>query len=153
MSTRRYHGRMPIEERLSRYDEDEYGCWRWNGPINHHGYGRMSQKLAHRVAYEHWVAPIPEGMQIDHLCRVRSCINPAHMEVVTPKENTHRGLAVLGIIPLRRCRNGHEFQFTTRKSGEREGMAAYCKVCRNERRRQKYAEDKRILEAQDACTP
>lgn len=46
--------------------------------------------MAHRVAYELWVGPIPEGMELDHRCKVRACINPAHLEPVTHAENMRR---------------------------------------------------------------
>lgn len=76
-------------------------CWNWTASTTADGYGRFrvrpessgeSQKaLAHRVAYELLVGPIPDGLQIDHLCRNRGCVNPAHLEPVTGQENTLRG--------------------------------------------------------------
>jgi hypothetical protein len=70
-------------------------CWPWVGAKLQHGYGHLkvgdSYPPAHRVAYELLVGLIPEGLQIDHLCRNRACCNPAHMEPVTPLENTRRG--------------------------------------------------------------
>lgn len=74
-------------------------CWFWNKRING-GYGRHSimgkQYYAHRLSYEEFVGPIPEGMFLDHLCRNRSCINPEHLEVVTLAENVRRGEAGKG---------------------------------------------------------
>ena len=71
------------------------GCWCWQASRNRKGYGQYSIKgrpvLAHRWAYEQLRGPIPDGMHIDHLCRVRHCVNPEHMEPVTPAENFHRG--------------------------------------------------------------
>lgn len=73
------------------------GCWLWHGSINEGGYGRVyyggKPMLAHRVTYSLIVGAIPTGLQIDHLCRVRRCVNPAHMEPVTQRENTRRGEA------------------------------------------------------------
>lgn len=73
-------------------------CWMWVGSLSGNGYGRIqgyvvdaSPKLAHRVAYELVNGPIPEGMQLDHLCRNRRCVNPAHLEPVTCGENLRRG--------------------------------------------------------------
>lgn len=67
------------------------GCWIWQGPPNAQGYGAISyggkRRTAHRVSYEINVGPIPEGMQIDHACRVKLCVNPKHLRVVTDGEN------------------------------------------------------------------
>lgn len=76
-------------------------CWFWTGPKTKDGYGCVrvggskSNQCAHRVAYEmtHGTK-IPAGLQIDHLCRVHSCVNPAHLEVVTQEENQRRGRGV-----------------------------------------------------------
>lgn len=77
------------------------GCWNWTackvrgygmiGVTPHNG-GKQRPIGAHRVAYELLVGPIPEGLSIDHLCRNRCCVNPAHMEPVTPVENVMRGI-------------------------------------------------------------
>jgi len=71
-------------------------CWLWTGGNDRRGYGRFSdadqrQVLAHRFAYELLVGPIPEGLDLDHLCRVPACVNPAHLEPVTNAENHRRG--------------------------------------------------------------
>ena len=78
--------------------EDGVACWRWLAAKSHDGYGRFRTSdrrtiIAHRMAYEMCVGPIPEKMTLDHLCRNRLCMNPAHMEVVTRGENTSRGWA------------------------------------------------------------
>jgi DNA-binding transcriptional regulator YiaG len=84
-------------------------CWIWQGSVNHAGYGRNSRGMAHRSYYAEANGPIPDGFTIDHLCRVRACVNPEHMEVVTHKENTRRGAearaAVQGPHPLRDVRH------------------------------------------------
>lgn len=73
----------------------ESGCRPWLGTTNGKGYGRFvidgSLVMPHRYAYEQRHGPIPQGLMIDHLCRVPCCVNPDHMEVVTSKENTRRG--------------------------------------------------------------
>lgn len=81
-----------------RYLVSADGCWVWTGSLNSGGYGRHSLPgrrvvPAHRFAYERAHGPIPDGLHIDHLCRNRACVNPAHMEVVTNTENTRRGLS------------------------------------------------------------
>lgn len=79
------------------YIVDEHGCWVWQLARNAHGYGSMrvgpSNLGAHRIYYERVHGPIPDGMLIDHLCRNRACVNPAHMQVVSKRENVRRGVS------------------------------------------------------------
>lgn len=82
---------LPVHKR---YEVDpETGCWLWLGSTMY-GYGRCSHKgkshQAHRVLYERHKGPIPEGLQIDHLCRNKRCVNPDHLEAVTSVENARR---------------------------------------------------------------
>ena len=76
-----------------------HGCWIWQATTTPNGYGqfRVDGRMvyAHRFAYELLVGPIPEGLELDHLCRVRNCVNPAHMEPVTHAENMRRGAHAL----------------------------------------------------------
>lgn len=73
-------------------------CWLWEGPTIHDGYGkfeigRNKHWRAHRFTYSVLVGPIPTGLALDHLCRVRNCVNPDHLEPVTNAENIRRGIA------------------------------------------------------------
>lgn len=74
------------------------GCVIWLGAVNNKGYGCFAidgrSQLAHRVAYEAMNGPIPDGLTIDHLCRVRNCVNPSHLEAVTVGENNRRARAL-----------------------------------------------------------
>lgn len=94
---------------------DANGCWRRDRSLNHHGYSIVSLRcrqsgkrywLAHRVTYEVFVADVPEGQELDHLCRNRWCVNPTHLEPVAPKENTARGLLGALLTPDVRRRLG-----------------------------------------------
>lgn len=88
-------------------------CWEWKGSINYKGYGHFwaSGKYisAHRFSYEHHVGPIPEAMHIDHLCRMRHCVNPAHLEPVTNRENIKRGDQGKFQSSKTHCPNGHPY--------------------------------------------
>jgi len=88
---------------------DPASCWPWKASITAKGYGKFQiggdTKLAHRVAYEQAIGPIPEGLQIDHLCRNRRCINPQHLEAVTGRVNVRRG----NTGNRTECINGHGY--------------------------------------------
>lgn len=76
--------------------EPNSGCWFWMGQLNQHGYGRLRidghLRMAHRVAFETDRGPIPFGLEIDHLCRIKCCCNPDHLEPVTRSENIRRAV-------------------------------------------------------------
>lgn len=105
---------MEPAERLYRRRTIDGDHWRWGGAIDPTGYGRISVNgrmlYVHRYAYELFVGPIPEGYQIDHLCRVRDCWRPSHLEAVTQRENLLRGEGFPGIAHRKtHCKWGHEF--------------------------------------------
>ncbi|MFF9197340.1 HNH endonuclease signature motif containing protein [Streptomyces sp. NPDC014779] len=88
---------------LTKVQKQEDGCWLWTGGLlTDSGYGRFAVErkpvIAHRWAYEHWVAPIPAGHQVDHLCRVVLCVRPEHLEAVTQEENRRRQAEAAGAI-------------------------------------------------------
>lgn len=89
------------------------GCWLWTAYVRPNGYGRFmvaagKAEYAHRFAYELWVGPIPAGMCLDHRCRNRRCVNPAHLEPVTQLENLLRSpLTTAGAGPQLLCLRGH----------------------------------------------
>ena len=98
----------------SRITIDPSGCWLWTGNKNDSGYGltivEKKQRRIHRVVYEALVGPIPQGLVIDHLCRVRNCCNPEHLEPVTSQINMLRGVSPLAEkASWTHCVNGHEF--------------------------------------------
>lgn len=112
-------GPMTFRERFDARIEKTATCWLWTGSHSRGGYGQVqigrrsknghpSPALAHRVAYELFVGPIPEGLTIDHLCRVRHCVNPAHLEPVTRGENTLRGNGACAVNARKtHCKRGH----------------------------------------------
>jgi hypothetical protein len=113
------------------------GCWRWTAGRDMDGYGVFhtagKARGAHRVAYELLVGSIPAGLQIDHLCRNRSCVNPEHLEPVTPRENQRRADVALGIrSAATHCPQGHEY------SPENTYMAKTKRNCRECRRAVAY---------------
>ena len=130
----------------------ETGCWIWVGGQYGNGYGYVTlgsengkQKfaLAHRASYEVLVGPIPKGLTLDHKCRVRCCINPAHLEPVTHRENCLRGVGLTNArnfwLSRTHCSNGHEYSDANvriRKNGNRT-----CRECERKglRRRRKEA--------------
>lgn len=110
-----HNGRAPAELRFWAKVEglDAEGCWLWTAGTNY-GYGQFNDGVtlrpvkAHRFAWELLRGSIPEGLVIDHLCFVRACVNPWHMELVTPSENARRVRANQHTGKTH-CVNGHEF--------------------------------------------
>lgn len=101
----------PITQRFwSKVEIAPTGCWLWLARRSPDGYGRMStgghEVNAHRLSYELFRGPIPDDLVIDHLCRVRHCVNPDHLEPVTNLENALRSPLVAGKT---HCKWGHEF--------------------------------------------
>lgn len=132
-----------FERFQSRYiPEPNSGCWLWTGNTMSNGYGVMSlgkrrvKMLAHRYAYEQYKGRIPEGLVLDHLCRVVCCVNPEHLEAVEQRENIFRGVGV----PVHRkaqthCVNGHEF--THENTNIRRGCRE-CRICTREYKKRAY---------------
>jgi hypothetical protein len=81
--------RTPFERFIEKVQKTDT-CWNWFGHRNPKGYGKFGVMYAHRWSYEHYKRAIPEGWQIDHLCRNTSCVNPDHLEAVTLEENVRR---------------------------------------------------------------
>lgn len=130
---------LTIEQRLMRLStlDERTGCRVWTGAVDGNGYGKLStvdgKSGAHRAAYETWVGKIPAGLTLDHLCRNRRCINPAHLEPVTVRENSMRGIG----LTARRARQTH-----CKRGHELSGPNVYvwrtsriCRTCSAERKR------------------
>lgn len=129
--------------------EDRVGCWIWQATTNEFGYGRLTIEgrtlYAHRVSYEAFVGPIPDGLHLDHLCRVTSCVNPAHLEPVTCQINTLRGEGFAAKNAQKdECPSGHPYnaENTYHCKGRR-----YCRTCQRAHN-QKWRE-KKLATSQD----
>lgn len=119
------------------------GCWLWTGYCYSNGYAsvevsRCRSKLAHRISYELFVGPIPKGLELDHKCRVRCCINPDHLEPVTHAENMRRSPNTLSSknIVKTRCIAGHLYDEAN--TGIWHGTRR-CRICDARRHREKRA--------------
>lgn len=119
------------------------GCWLWTGAINRDGYGQVFDRAirknrgAHRLVYELLRGQIPEGLELDHLCRVRSCVNPDHLQPVSHQVNTLRGETLVAAYAGRtHCKNGHAYT----KENLCNTSAGYrrCLTCARSRNREAY---------------
>lgn len=108
----------PLAGRLWSRVEKTDSCWLWHGSCGLNGYGMITQTrdgvtkrwMVHRLAYELVRGVIPEGLELDHLCRTVNCVNPAHLEPVTHQENCLRGVSLAAENAQKtHCKRGHEF--------------------------------------------
>lgn len=126
------------------------GCWIWRGGRSPTGYGHFSTEsykgLAHRYAYMSVYGPIPEGLTLDHLCRIRECVRPLHLEPVTQRTNNRRGLSPSAINAVKtHCPRGHEYTPKTtyyRPFGYRE-----CRLCWTPNQRGRRARKRELQNA------
>lgn len=119
----------------------ENGCWEWQGTVRDDGYGKYHKSYTHRLVYGALVGPIPDGLELDHLCRNRRCCNPEHLEAVTRRVNILR--SPIAIQSLRRnrtvCSKGHPLEGENLRyetsNGRRWRTCVTCRRAKDERRR------------------
>jgi len=132
---------MPESERFWLSVDKTAECWEWTGTRSKAGYGQFplssspKQVRAHRFAYENLVAPIPDGLTIDHLCRNRGCVNPSHLEPVTLAENVRRSSIFRRKNPTA-CPHGHPYPENALLRAN--GSIKDCRACNRRRAREFY---------------
>lgn len=126
----------PLAMRLARFFEEGVGCWLWTGAVDRFGYGTIVADRrtlrAHKAVYETRVGLVPDGLELDHLCRNKRCVNPAHLEPVTHSENLLRHYATVTTCP-----HGHLYDEANTyrdTAGKRR-----CRACLRERQRARRA--------------
>lgn len=118
--------RYPTQlQRFYAMEKPSEPCWIWPFKIDARGYGKVKYqgraRKAHQVVYEHYVGPVPDGLELDHLCRITDCVNPSHLEPVTHMENIRRRTAA-----KTHCHKGHEYTAENTYTG---GGKRQCRTC------------------------
>lgn len=126
---------MTVIERFLKYVAiSELGCWLWQGSLDTKGYGSLwdgeHNVRAHRFAHEYYKGIIPKGLEPDHLCRNRSCVNPNHIEIVTHLENVRRGVVGINMRSKTHCPKGHPYTMENTYIAPHDG-SRYCKTCKH----------------------
>lgn len=156
---------IPVEQRAKKfanavdrfvasYAEHSEGCWLWAKTVNNRGYGVITvhykHVLAHRFSHELYIGPIPEGHEVDHLCKSRPCVNPEHLEAVTRQVNVARSDWPAAVHARQTsCKKGHPFdEANTRRllDGSRK-----CRTCSRETDRAYYARKRRRTTDRDGA--
>jgi len=131
------------------------GCWEWVGAKDKFGYGQMAidckKYKSHRITYQWLIGPIPEGLELDHLCRNPNCCNPIHLEPVTHQKNMVRGNAGKWQRDKTHCKHGHEFteENTKVENGHRRCIACAKTITASRREAHKACDRRYYMENKD----
>jgi len=157
--THRSYTQSPVDRTMNKVEVDYFGCWLYGGFLDRDGYGNVSIPLAtarrgwstgraHRVVYEYFRGTIPDGMTLDHICGVRNCVNPDHLQPCTAGENVMRGNSLQAQYATRtHCKNGHPFSGSnlfTKRDGQGRGCLA-CQAAGQARYRAKKKQKKEAM--------
>lgn len=128
-----YTRRDPIDRFAEKIKKTEQDCWLWTGSGTVGGYPSFWSGerfvLAHRWSYEHFIGAIPDGLVLDHLCRVKRCVNPAHLDPVTQRENVMRSIGPTSINAAKtHCPRGHPYDEANTYVYPRDGSRR-CRTC------------------------
>lgn len=141
--------RVPDRQRFLAHLAFDGDCVVWKSSLTTSGYAQFTvegrKRYAHRWFWEHEIGPVPAGMELDHLCRNRACVNLTHLEPVTPRENVRRGTSPIADgMRQTHCVNGHPFageNLLIRNNGQRA-----CRICCRENARRKRSRAKELRE-------
>lgn len=137
MAARRKSDQEVFDTYVNKLDGDD-GCWEWTGHIEPDGYGLVRREgknlRAHRFVFMMFKGEISQGLQLDHLCRNRRCVNPSHLEPVTHRENQMRGETIIAANASKtHCPRGHELiEGNLVVTALKKGMRT-CKRCATDR--------------------
>lgn len=124
---------------MSKVESQPDGCWQWSGSKTKGGYANLKvggkTLVAHRLSFEHFVGPIPEDKQLDHLCRNRACVNPEHLQAVSSRVNVLRGIGT-GARYARRTSCSHGHPFTEENTYVRPDGGRKCRICKRSQNRE-----------------
>ena len=142
-----YDFTLLLDRIRSKFVIDDSGCWIWIAAHDRGGYGHscMDGKriMAHRLTYKLLAGTIPEGLELDHLCRIPPCVNPAHLEPVTPQENNRRSIPYRMIIT--HCKRGHEYTTENTCVSYWHGRKRRrCRTCKNKQLRENRKSRRRV---------